>query len=236
MTDTDEKFFAWLDGELTGPEADEMRARVESDPRLARLAEQHRALAANLRRSFGAVAEEPVPERLLSALRSDRGGEIIDFGVAKPRRAWLRSLPQWAAMAATLIIGIFLGTMVPQRAGGPVTVDRGALYASADLTRALDVQLASAPTAGPVRIGITFRDRNGNFCRSFSDADMSGLACRDGVRWKLRGLFVSGQAQNTEYRMASGMDSNLAALIGSTIDGEPLDAAAERSARQRGWR
>ena len=39
----DEKFFAWLDGELEGAEAAEMAARVEADPQLSALAEQHRA-------------------------------------------------------------------------------------------------------------------------------------------------------------------------------------------------
>jgi hypothetical protein len=36
--------------------------------------------------------------------------------------------------------------------------------------------------------------------------------------------------------MAGGMDPNLAALVDSTIAGEPLDAAAERAAKKEGWR
>jgi hypothetical protein len=36
--------------------------------------------------------------------------------------------------------------------------------------------------------------------------------------------------------MAAGMDPNLAALIDSTIAGEPFDAAQEKSARNKGWR
>src|SRR6476620_11786057 len=126
MTD-DEKFFAWLDGELGPAEAAEVEANVASDPELTRLAEEHRALAAQLRAGFDPIATAPVPERLQAALRPS--ADVIDFAVAKRTRA-LPSLPQWAAMAATLALGVFVGTMVPQRGGVPVEVQGGKLYAA----------------------------------------------------------------------------------------------------------
>ena len=48
----DEKFFAWLDGELDGAEAEKMAAKVAADPELQALAAQHRALAARLTSAF----------------------------------------------------------------------------------------------------------------------------------------------------------------------------------------
>jgi hypothetical protein len=36
--------------------------------------------------------------------------------------------------------------------------------------------------------------------------------------------------------MAAGMDPNLAALVDSTMTGEPFDATAERAAKRSGWR
>jgi hypothetical protein len=36
--------------------------------------------------------------------------------------------------------------------------------------------------------------------------------------------------------MADGMDPNLAALVDSTMSGEPFDAAQEKTARGKGWR
>jgi hypothetical protein len=36
--------------------------------------------------------------------------------------------------------------------------------------------------------------------------------------------------------MAAGMDPNLAGLIDSSMAGEPFDAAAEKAAREKGWR
>ncbi|MEA3079480.1 MAG: hypothetical protein QOF05_888, partial [Sphingomonadales bacterium] len=115
----DEKFFAWLDGELGPAEAAEMQAKVAADLRLARLAEQHRALGAQLKGAFDPVAEAAVPERLQAALRPS--AQVIDFAAAKRNRS-RPALTQWAAMAATLAVGIFVGTRVPQSSDAPVQV------------------------------------------------------------------------------------------------------------------
>jgi hypothetical protein len=229
----DEKFFAWLDGELTGEEAAEMKARVAADPQLTQLAEQHRALGTRLTSVFDPVAAAPVPEHLRAALRQ-QPARVVELAGANRARS-MSSLPQWAAMAATLAAGIVVGTMVPQRDGTPVQVQGGRIYASAALDQALDTELASAPS-GKVRIGVTFRDRSGSICRGFTGPLASGLACRSGDRWQVRGLFAASEGQSDEYRMAGGMNPNLAALIDSTIAGEPFDAASEKAARQRGWR
>jgi hypothetical protein len=231
MTDN-EKFFAWLDGELAPGEAAEMARKVAADPELQQLAAQHRALGARLHSAFDPIAAAPVPEPLQTALRPS--AEVIDFAAARRART-MPSLVQWAAMAATLVLGVFVGTMVPERSSGPVEVQGGKIYAAATLNQALDTQLASAP-AGDVRIGITFRGQAGQICRSFTAQGSSGLACRSGGRWQLKGMFAAPEGQASDYRMAAGMDPNLAALVDSTMAGEPFDAAQEKQALRRGWR
>ena len=228
----DEKFFAWLDGELGPAEAAEMEAKVASDPVLARLAEQHRALGLELRGAFDPIAAAPVPERLQAAVTPP--DNVVGFAAAKRTRI-MPSLPQWAAMAATLAIGMFLGTMVPRQSSAPVEMQSGKLYAASALSGALDTQLASAPS-GDVRIGLTYRDKSGEICRSFSGGASSGVACREGERWQLKGLFAAPEGQGSDYRMAAGMDPNLAALVDSTIAGDPFDAAQEKAAKDKGWR
>lgn len=109
------------------------------------------------------------------------------------------------------------------------------MYAASALAHSLDSELASAP-AGNVRIGMTFRDRGGEYCRSFTATASSGLACRTGGRWQLKGMFAAPEGNGSEYRMAAGMDPNLASLVDSSIAGEPLDAASEKAARDKGWR
>jgi hypothetical protein len=232
MNDDNEKFFAWLDGELGPADAAEMQARVAADPVLSRLAEQHRALGSQLRRTFDPIAEAPVPDRLQGALRPT--AQVIDFAAARRARS-MPAFAQWAAMAATLAIGVFVGTQVPHGTSAPVQIDGGKLYAAASLNRALDTQLASAP-AGDVRIGLTYRDQAGEICRTFTDSAGSGLACRSGSRWQMKGLFAAPEGQGGAYRMAAGMDPNLASLVDSTMAGEPFDAAAERAAKDEGWR
>lgn len=234
---TDEKFFAWLDGELDDSDSATVEAEVAADPMLARRAEEHRALQQRLAGAFGSLIDAPIPERIAKAAVS-RDVQVIDFGAARRtgarRRPWL-PLPQWAAIAATLIVGLVAGTMIPTGGNAPIEVRDGRMYAAASLDRALDAQLASAPT-GDVRVGLTFRDRTGAICRSFTAEASSGLACRQDGGWQMRGLFVAPEGQGGDYRMAAGMDPNLAALIDSSIAGEPLDAAQEKAARQRGWR
>jgi hypothetical protein len=227
----DEEFFAWLDGELAEDQSARVAAEVAADPRLRDLAASHRALEARLKAAFGTVAGAPVPHALRSmAGEPDDRSPVVQFRAKAPTAAW-KMLP----LAAMLAVGILVGTLVPNRAAGPVQVQGGAIYAAAPLGRALVTQLASAPH-GVVRIGLNFRNRAGAICRSFTAPSSSGLACRESGRWALKGLLAARQGQASDYRMAAGMDPALAALIDSTMAGEPFDAAKERAAKASGWR
>ena len=128
-----------------------------------------------------------------------------------------------------------IGTLVPGGDNSPVQVGDKAIYASADLATALDTQLASAPS-GDIRIGLTFRNSASSICRTFTARAVTGLACRDDGKWQVRGLFPAEAGQASEYRMASGIDLALAALVDSTMSGEPMDASEELEARKGGWR
>ena len=234
---SDETFFAWLDGELDADEAARVEAEVAADPRLAAMAAEHRAMQARLKGAFDAVARAPVPQHLGAAVTAQPQAQLIDFAEAKKRRerAW-PSVAQWTAMAATLAVGVLIGTLAPQaRQVSPVEVQGGKIYAASALNEALSNQLASAP-GGDVRIGVTFRDQSGAVCRSFAHPSSSGLACREGKGWRIRGLFAAPEGQSGNYRMAAGMDPNLAALVDSSMAGEPFDAAQEKAARDKGWR
>ena len=232
MTD-DEEFFAWLDGELDGDSAARVEARVASDPELAARAERHRKLASSVQAAFTPLLDEAsAPPKFQSA-------EVVNFGARDNRRerrqAWLGA-PQWAAMAATLALGLFAGSMIGGPSGSLVTVQDGRLMAGASLDRSLDSQLASAGVSGPIRVGLTFRNRQGGICRSFDGPVGSGLACRNGEDWQVEGLFASPERSSGDYRMATGQDPRLAALIDEAIVGEPFDATQEKAAKDRGWR
>ena len=234
----EEKFFAWLDGELPPEEAAEVERQVAADPELSRLADEHRAMTAGLRGAFDSVADAPVPERLREAARP-RSAKVIDFAACREAlaRPFLGPLPQWAAMAATLLLGLFAGALAGRDlSSSPVEVRGGEMFAAGAVDQALERQLASAEASGDVRIGRTFRDQSGSICRTFGTGAASGLACRDERAWRVRGLFAAPEGADGEYRMAAGADPRLMELVDSALAGEPFDAAQEAEAKQRGWR
>jgi hypothetical protein len=234
----EEKFFAWLDGELPPHESAEVERQVAADPRLARLADEHRSVGAGLRDAFDSVAAAPVPERLRDAARP-KIAKVIDIAACREAlaRPFLGPLPQWTAMAAMLALGLFAGALVGRDlVSSPVNVRGGEIYAAGAVEQALETRLASAPATGDVRIGLTFRDQSGSICRTFQSSAASGLACRYDGDWRLRGLFAAPEGAEAEYRMAAGADPRLMELADSVIAGEPFDAAQEAQAKQRGWR
>ena len=235
----DEKFFAWLDGELPPEEAARVAAEVAADPHLSRLAEEHRAMTSGLCHAFAEVESQPVPERL----QIDRDEKIVSLANARAVQAARRVPPVWAqmaALAATLAVGVFAGNamsgMFTTGSSSPIEAEAGRLVASAELENALYARLASAPFDSGPRIGLTFRDKSGAICRTFEDRTASGLACREGGDWRIRSLFQTPEGQATDYRMASGPNPQLMEAVDAAIDGEPFDAAEEKAAAERGWK
>lgn len=235
---SDETFFAWLDGELDPAQAAMVEAEVAADPGLSARAAEHRSMQQKLRGAFDPLLSEPLPDTLVAAARSRAPATVVDFGKAKQARE-ARRFPiaiQLGAMAASLAVGILVGTMASRPADmAPVSVEDSKLYANAGLRHALDTELASAPR-GDVRIGMTFREGGGAICRTFITRASTGLACRQSDKWRVRGLFGAPEGQAGDYRMAGGMEPGLADMVETTMKGEPFDAAQERAARRRQWR
>jgi hypothetical protein len=228
----DEEFFAWLDGELEGEAAARVAALVEASPELSAKAAEHHVLGQKLLAAFVPVMDESASPRFAEA----EVGDIAEQRAANDRRMGWLGVPQWAAMAATLALGLAVGQLVDLRPEVPIESRNGTIIAAASLDRALDRQLASAGPTDGIRIGLTFRDRRGAICRSFSGAAGNGLACRAGDgEWQVEGLFAS-TGEGGEYRMAAGESPQLAAMIDKRIAGEPFDAAQERAAFERDWR
>ena len=233
MTVNDEQdFFAWLDGELDPEAAARVAAQVAADPGLLEQARAHRALGAGLRSAFAPAMSATVPDRI--------GGTASDFVAARERRQprTVSKLPQWAAIAATLVLGIGLGTQLGLRhSDAPVAIEGGRMVAAAGLGEALDRQLASVDQAGlATRIGLTFRNHDGAICRSFGGASTAGLACRVGGAWRIEGLYPAAPVTGGDYRMAASADPRLTAMVDAMIAGDPLDASAEREVQAKGWR
>lgn len=228
---------AFVDGELDDVTARRIAREAESDAGLAAAIARERALRARLATHYAPVLNETLPDRLTTLLAN---GLRVDDSltarraekVAGPARSRNPELMQWGAMAACLAIGIFIGTG-PWQTGASVSVERGSLVASGALANALDTQLASNQSPdSAVRIGTSFTDRAGRYCRTFDGAALAGIGCRDAGSWQLEQT-VRG-SPTSDYRQASA--STLAAAAAVMMRGEPLDATTERAARDKGWR
>ncbi len=112
MNYSDEILMAYADGELGEPQRSEVEAAVRTDPALASIVEGHRALRRDVSAAFAGVLDEPVPARLQAAparARCSRSRPRATPGRApRPRRS-KRSWPTWAALAATLVVGVLAG-------------------------------------------------------------------------------------------------------------------------------
>jgi hypothetical protein len=220
---------AFVDGELDDLTARRIEREAESNAVLAAEIARHRALKAQLKAHYAPVAAEAVPGRLRALLTKDG----VDASLSDRREAKRRRFApvHWGAIAAALILGLTIG-MRPWLPAADVTGENGTLAASGTLAEALDTQLASnQPRDALVRIGLSFRDRDGRYCRSFEGRALSGIGCRDAGQWSLERT-MTGQAGSDYRQAASGA---LAADVAAMMTGDPFDAEAERAARDRGW-
>lgn len=238
----EERLLAWIDGALAPADAAEVADAVAADPALTALAESHRGLTQRLRGGFDLLLHDPIPAALAAAVQP--AATVTDLSVARRARVNRTSapvgrfrLPQWAAIAATLAVGMMAGQMTDKIGPKPNFIEGGAgLQASGQLASALDRELASSPASGSVRVQVTFRAHSGQICRSWSAAGQDGVACHAGNRWQVMASMAAPAIEDGQYRMAGSSNPRLLGIIDGMISGEPFDAKLELQARQDGWR
>lgn len=247
MQFSDEILMAYADGEVDVDTRRQIEAAMALDPTIAERVAKHRALRADLGAAFGGVLDEPIPARLLEAANSSpassRTATVTDLNAARAAksggaktRGW--SWPEWSAIAASLLIGVLAGRSALQPAQSEMfATTEGGIVASGELSAALNNQLSGTPTDANVSIGLSFRSKGGNYCRSFAAGTAAGFACREDAQWRVRALSESGaKAAGGEYRMAgSELPPAVLTAIDDVMEGEALDREQEQAARERGW-
>lgn len=248
MTYDDDTLMAYADGELDPAQRAAIAQAMQDDPAVAAAVARHQALRRDVFAAFAGALDEPVPQRLqppaaapvhdLDAARSARETARQHEQERRERRlAW----PRWGALAASLAVGVLAGNLGSGwlGSGGDLALahdSRGELSARGRLAQALERQLAQDPGTGEVRIGLSFRAQSGAYCRSFQLGGTSGLACREGATWQVPVLADSGTGA-ADYRQASAqLPPAVLEAIDARISGTTLDAAAERQARDAGWK
>jgi hypothetical protein len=179
-------------------------------------------------------------DRLLAPPSKIRPPGIRNRLSGVPRPKWL----QWAIVALALAIGVLAGRFTVGSESrqavavssntapriGDISEEDGTLVAAGTLAETLEHGLA-ADSTGSVRIALSFRDKTGRLCRSFDSARLAGIACRDPDGWRLRlALQTSGGKTGSSESPFVGQ------AIDAMIAGDPLDASAERTAQEHGWR
>ena len=229
MSITPEELAAYADGELDEEHRERVAAEVAADPALAEQMAAHRMLKERLSAHFAPILDEPLPARLTGPLAPK--AEVFDLAAARTIRDERRHLPRWSWIAAPALAASLALALFASHDG----VRQG--YASGELASALDDQLvATQPLHAPARILLSFRDNGGAYCRAFSAARQSGIACRDTQGWKLRELRASKAARSEQYRQAGSSDAAVLEVAQAMAVGPALDAAEEERARARSWR
>jgi len=249
MKVSEETLMAYVDGELDAEGVAAVEQAMREDPALATAVAAQRGLRQRLQQTYAPVLAEPMPERLLAAARAGADASpgtdatVVPIRAARdarpPRRGW--RWPEWTALAASLAIGVLVAPWLrPAAPPALLEVSGDGLVAGAELADALDHRLASEGAGpGPVSVGLSFRARDGDYCRTFvlePPRAVAGLACRDDDGWRVSALGEARPAGG-ELRLASSpLPPAVLSEVDARLQGDPLDAAGERQARDAGWR
>jgi hypothetical protein len=233
---TDAMLVAYVDGELDEINRRRVERAVAEDERLARRIAAHRRLRESLSGQYQPIADQPVPDRFRSLIAAGSNVASLEEARAVRKRFPLPGWPTLAAIAASLVLGLAVGRGLHED-GSPVGIVKGQMVAQGDLAHALDTQLASMQDPkGAVRIGVTFRSKEGDWCRSFDGDALSGVACRGAGGWQLEQAVAAGsKAQQGDYRQASSGDPRIMTTVNALIAGDALDGSEEKAARDAGW-
>jgi anti-sigma factor RsiW len=249
MSFDDQTLMAFVDGELDAERAAAIERALAADAALSARVAVLRAQRRRVEAAFAPVLDEPMPDRLSGLLRGEApaadGATVVPLAQARAARerrgnsavAW--GWAQWGGMAASVLIGLLLGLQFSGRGSDDgIAVRDGRLVAVGAVEHALSTQLASAAVAAPaVAVQLSFVDRDGAYCRTFSTAAVAGLACRADGSWAVHSVAAAASAPDGALRQAAAaLPRAVLEAVDQRIAGNALVAAAERQARDGGWR
>jgi len=241
---TDTQLAAFLAGTLEDEtQIEAIEAAINADPALAERVERlaaDDAPAAAVREAYAPVLAAAVPDRLVRIVEPavETGRRPLPVPANDTGSGW--RWPQFAAMAASLVLGVVIGGQLLDRGGSG---DGASLIlASADVTDMLDTapsgrdfDLASLGTG---QVVLTFRNADKQLCRQFMVKDKSGgtsdaLACAPGGNWQIE-AYGRRAAPAGEMKLAGGDAAPaVVAAVDAMIDSDPLLGPDEAAALGR---
>ncbi|MBL6935542.1 MAG: hypothetical protein ISR48_09025 [Alphaproteobacteria bacterium] len=108
----DDILMAYVDGELSEEESAAIERSLADDPKAQSKVEEFRKTRTAINK-FADILEEPVPDHLIETIRQhEQRPEIIPF----PARPWGQN---WLLLAASLVLGVSIGTISTIHFSGP---------------------------------------------------------------------------------------------------------------------
>lgn len=224
MKITDDMLIAYIQGDLSPADRAIVEKAVAADPDVAERLRGHRVIGRLKRGALKAApkrpGQSPAPVVSLAAARTKRAEPETR---ARPKAPPLPAINgRWTAIAVALVAGIAIGMFAPRFEAGLITSE---MTAAGALKVVLDQRLAATqPADAPIKVQRSFRTSSNAWCRSFTSATLSGVACREGDGWQVR------MAERGPPSTA------LAQAVAAMAPGAPITADTEKAALAGGWR
>lgn len=219
----------YLDGELGPVDSAALKQRLAEDRELSGTLERLRMQNERIRDAFANT--DKAPAKICALLEQDSNV------VALPRRT---ARPAWHyAVAASLVAaaGLLLTPNWNQQSDGD------ALLAQVlEQTPSMASGWETLGDGRQVRPVLSFRHRDGNWCREYllssSDGSSRGVACRSGASWQ---TMIIADAEipgdSSAYRPAGAGDAQpVARYLAEQADGIALSAAEEAELIANDWK
>lgn len=242
----DEKLNGFLDGELAPVDHAAMEARIAADHAEMVKLDAMQTTDDLVRAAYSDPMSERVPDRFMAVLAGGiaepannipRDPQVPHSSNDNARGRWRMG----GAIAASLTVGLLLGTQVISRGHGDDSITSIALRDVLNATpSAQSVALASGERITPQ---LSFPKVGGGYCRQFSlvsaDRSRMGIACTSHGSWTIEALLpaTAKATANDGFAVAEGpVDPGLAAVIETLRGGDPLDNAGESELIERHWK
>jgi hypothetical protein len=241
---TDELLVAYVDDELDDTQRDMVSSALVDNPALGRRAEEMRLSRDLLQEAFPLRPDASVPEPIEAA-----SNRLADACAERPSRrrkyALVAGVVLFLAGAASYVVwqtGIE-GTGRSVTALMRIDPDTP-LYRLLESTASADVINVPEQDAA-MRAVLTFRAKDGRFCREFevlaSSEGSTGIACRDQDGWHAEVMLSAAVAPpNSNYYTPAGDAQSAEAAVAEVaerlMEGDPLSAEQEARVLASGWR
>lgn len=239
----DDKLMALADGEITGPEAKALHARITADVDLAARFALFVETAELARQAMKDLPEAQVSDALVARIRamgeasappmtSPETAKVVPLRSASPSTPWPLQ-PMALAASLALAVGIGAGLLLSGTEEIPV---------NAPFNTATAQQLDSLPSGSAAQLSdgtaltviASFSDATGQFCREYETllpgtGSYVSVACRDGAEWQLRFTIAqAGAGTEAGYSPASALAA-LDAFFAATGAGQPMTPDEEQA-------